>query len=52
MKLFNQNHIKLFNTFLFDCDGVIWRRNGIIPGVSNAISKLCNENKKIFFVVL
>ncbi|KAJ1442871.1 phosphoglycolate phosphatase [Ochromonadaceae sp. CCMP2298] len=36
--------------FIFDCDGVIWRGDDIIPGVPGVLDKLRAAGKKIFFV--
>lgn len=52
IKLFNIKNIKLFDNFLFDCDGVLWRGDIPINGVSDVINRLYNENKQIFFIVL
>jgi len=50
----NHKTIKPFlhaiDTFLLDCDGVIWRGNTIIPGVIDSISLLRSLNKKLIFV--
>mmetsp|Transcript_46045 Transcript_46045/g.85902 ORF Transcript_46045/g.85902 Transcript_46045/m.85902 type:complete len:387 (+) Transcript_46045:69-1229(+) len=36
--------------FIFDCDGVIWRGDSIIPGIPQVIANLKAEGKKLFFV--
>jgi len=37
------------DVFIFDCDGVIWRGDSIIPGVPDVLEHLRKLNKKIFF---
>ncbi|CAE7554516.1 PGLP1B [Symbiodinium pilosum] len=36
--------------FIFDCDGVIWRGDSLIPGIPQVITNLRSEGKKLFFV--
>jgi len=36
--------------FIFDCDGVIWKGDSLIPGVPAVLEKLRKLGKKIFFV--
>ena len=36
--------------FIFDCDGVIWRGDSLIPGIPQVIANLRAEGKKLFFV--
>ena len=38
------------NVFLFDCDGVIWQGDTIIPGAPAAIAYLRSIGKRIYFV--
>ncbi|GAB1602712.1 glycerol-3-phosphate phosphatase-like [Argonauta hians] len=38
------------DTFLFDCDGVLWRHLEPIPGASETIRKLKQLGKNVFFV--
>ena len=38
------------DTFLFDCDGVIWHGDEAIQGAVKVISRLREQNKKVFFV--
>ena len=40
-------HLK---TFIFDCDGVLWRGNEKLPHVANFMKLLRAENKNVFFV--
>merc|ERR1712147_350212 len=42
--------INNIDTFLFDCDGVLWNSHGAIPGAVDLIAKLRNLNKRMFFV--
>lgn len=39
-----------FDTFLFDCDGVIWQGNNLIPGVHSVLETLKRLGKRILFV--
>lgn len=39
-----------FDTFLFDCDGVIWQGNDLIPGVARVFDVLKGQGKRIIFV--
>ena len=41
---------KHYDTFLFDCDGVIWRGNKEIPGASDVLNHLLSLNKRVIFV--
>jgi len=36
--------------FIFDCDGVIWRGDSLIPGIPNVLDKLRAAGKTLFFV--
>ena len=38
------------DVFIFDCDGVIWKGDSLIPGVEAVLDKLRQLGKKIFFV--
>ena len=42
--------LKNVDAFLFDCDGVIWKGNDLIPGAISSIEWLEKQNKKIYFV--
>jgi 4-nitrophenyl phosphatase len=42
--------IERFDTFLFDCDGVIWHGQTLIPNVANAIQLLRSRGKRLLFV--
>ncbi|KAI9311306.1 4-nitrophenylphosphatase [Dichotomocladium elegans] len=42
--------IKKFDNFLFDCDGVLWEGNHLIPGVGEAMQALRQQGKNIYFV--
>lgn len=39
-----------YSTFLFDCDGVIWIGNEMLPGVKQTLELLQSLNKKLLFV--
>ncbi|KAA8494047.1 Phosphoglycolate phosphatase 1B, chloroplastic [Porphyridium purpureum] len=38
------------NTFIFDCDGVIWRGDSVIDGVPETLDFLRAQGKRLFFV--
>jgi phosphoglycolate phosphatase len=38
------------NTFIFDCDGVIWRGNSLIEGSAETVDRLRALGKRVFFV--
>ncbi|XP_070560766.1 glycerol-3-phosphate phosphatase-like [Ptychodera flava] len=38
------------DTILCDCDGVIWQGKNVVPGAQEALKKLRQKGKKIFFV--
>eukprot|EP01050_Picozoa_sp_SAG11_P005197 SAG11_NODE_357_length_10240_cov_4.621142_7_plen_361_part_00 len=38
------------DAFLFDCDGVIWRGDELIPGIANALEQLRARGKRLIFV--
>lgn len=38
------------DVFIFDCDGVIWRGDSLIPGVPGILDKLRSAGKRCFFV--
>lgn len=38
------------NTFIFDCDGVVWRGDSLIQGVPDTIQYLRSIGKRVFFV--
>lgn len=54
IKIENKEQVKSilnkYNTFLFDCDGVIWIGNEILPNVKETIELLQSLNKKPIFV--
>lgn len=39
-----------FEVFLFDLDGVIWRRNKLLPGAVEVLSELRKEGKTVRFI--
>ncbi|OMJ30069.1 Phosphoglycolate phosphatase 2 [Smittium culicis] len=42
--------IDKYETFLFDCDGVIWLGSKLIPGVKESIEYLKCKGKKLIFI--
>lgn len=42
--------IDRFENFLFDCDGVIWHGDQLIPGVKDVLAYLRGRGKRLFFV--
>ena len=36
--------------FIFDCDGVIWKGDSVIPGVPETLDLLRSQGKRLFFV--
>ncbi|GKZ01303.1 hypothetical protein MPSEU_001081300 [Mayamaea pseudoterrestris] len=38
------------DVFIFDCDGVIWRGDSLIPGIPETLARLRQAGKKLFFV--
>lgn len=42
--------INYFETFLFDCDGVLWSGNQLLPRVCDTLEMLRAKKKKIIFV--
>ena len=39
-----------YDTWLFDCDGVLWQGDRMIDGVPEVLSLLRTHKKRIFFV--
>jgi len=39
-----------YDTFLFDCDGVLWQGDVLIPGAKEALAFLRQQKKRIIFV--
>jgi len=39
-----------YDTWLFDCDGVLWRGDHLIEGVTEVLDMLRRQNKKVVFV--
>jgi HAD superfamily hydrolase (TIGR01450 family) len=42
--------ISTVDVFIFDCDGVIWKGDSLIPGIPAILDKLRAAGKRIFFV--
>uniref|UniRef100_A0A3P9K981 Phosphoglycolate phosphatase n=1 Tax=Oryzias latipes TaxID=8090 RepID=A0A3P9K981_ORYLA len=38
------------DSILFDCDGVIWRGDQVIPGAPQVINLLKQHGKRVFFL--
>jgi phosphoglycolate/pyridoxal phosphate phosphatase family enzyme len=45
-----QAFIDAVDTFIFDCDGVIWKGDAIIPGVPETLDMLKEAGKRLIFV--
>lgn len=45
-----QHVLNLYDNFLFDCDGVIWLGEALIPGAAEFIQLLVDNNKGFAFV--
>lgn len=45
-----QDFVEKFDYFLFDCDGVLWSGNHLLPGVCETLDMLRNQGKKVIFV--
>ncbi|KAG8981624.1 hypothetical protein FRB94_006679 [Tulasnella sp. JGI-2019a] len=45
-----QSFIDKFDTFLFDCDGVLWHGDDLEPGVVDVLAYLRQSKKNILFV--
>ncbi|KAF3922017.1 4-nitrophenylphosphatase [Dactylellina cionopaga] len=43
-------YIDKFDTFLFDCDGVLWQGNVLLPKVVETLEMLRNKGKRLIFV--
>jgi len=44
------NLLSKYDTFMFDCDGVLWRGSELVDGIVDVLSYLRNHNKNIIFV--
>lgn len=42
--------LQTVDVFIFDCDGVLWKGDSLIPGASQALQSLRTHGKRIFFV--
>ncbi|KAF2461566.1 HAD-like domain-containing protein [Lineolata rhizophorae] len=42
--------IDQFDTFLFDCDGVLWSGDHLFPGTAEVLDKLRSQGKRLVFV--
>lgn len=39
-----------YDNFMFDCDGVVWLGESLIPGVKEALEQLSRHGKKVVFI--
>ncbi|EEB92750.1 hypothetical protein MPER_08697 [Moniliophthora perniciosa FA553] len=39
-----------YDTWMFDCDGVLWHGDRVIPGATDVLSLLRQRGKKVIFV--
>ena len=44
--------LKDIDVFIFDCDGVIWKGDSLIPGVEKTLEMLRALKKRLFFVTV
>eukprot|EP00276_Gloeochaete_wittrockiana_P008555 CAMPEP_0184644928 /NCGR_PEP_ID=MMETSP0308-20130426/1522_1 /TAXON_ID=38269 /ORGANISM="Gloeochaete witrockiana, Strain SAG 46.84" /LENGTH=380 /DNA_ID=CAMNT_0027073671 /DNA_START=31 /DNA_END=1173 /DNA_ORIENTATION=+ len=42
--------LQKIDTFVFDCDGVVWRGDEVVPGASETIDYLRKRGKRLIFV--
>ncbi|CAI2181028.1 5510_t:CDS:2 [Funneliformis geosporum] len=45
-----ESFLDKYDTFLIDCDGVIWHGNNVLPNLREALSVLRKKGKKLLFV--
>ena len=46
----NKDNIKNYDTFIFDCDGVVWLSSTAIPGAKQVLNQLYALNKQVIFL--
>lgn len=46
----NKDVLDGVDVFIFDCDGVIWRGDSLIPGIPETLEKLRAAGKRMYFV--
>lgn len=51
MQKFTSNLINNYDTFLFDCDGVLYYGDTPIKTAINVVNKLIDLNKNVYFIV-
>lgn len=51
IELFKPEFIKNYDTFLFDCDGVLYYGDNPMKSAVNAVNTLKQAGKDIFFIV-
>jgi phosphoglycolate phosphatase len=42
--------LEKFDSFLFDCDGVLWHFDHLLPNIKETLEMLCGMDKKVVFV--
>jgi hypothetical protein len=40
------------DVFIFDCDGVIWKGDSVIPGIPAVLDKVCNYSCRITVTII
>ncbi|CAG8552988.1 8797_t:CDS:2 [Acaulospora morrowiae] len=45
-----ESFLEKFDTFLLDCDGVLWHGNTLLPGVREVLALLRQKGKRLIFV--
>ena len=45
-----ERKLQQINTILFDCDGVIWKGDHVLPGVEKALTELRQKKINIYFI--
>jgi len=50
IKKWDGKRVEDYDTFIFDCDGVLWRGADKIPGASDTVKKLMDMGKNVYFV--
>eukprot|EP01084_Bolivina_argentea_P090940 163786_1 len=46
----NKDDIQLYDTFIFDCDGVVWLSQTAIPGAKEILEQLTSLKKRIIYL--
>jgi len=45
-----RGNLKEYDTFIFDCDGVVWLQKTAIPGAKEALHELVKQKKRVLFL--